>query len=147
MAKTDGSGTKLLQSGVVPNSTEYGRFRVRQLRGRVGQKVGTAEGLSRTPLTKPTLNSTHAYLTGEFIVDPQFLGTGLSPSRETMMRSVADAAGIETYDPVSPTPPEGVDPEDDDIQRPTGVRPFRKAELIKLCEELDDTPDQREWTP
>lgn len=147
MAQTDDEGEKLLPRGVIPDSREYERFRVRQLRGRIGMKVGTNEGISRNPLKKPTLNSLYAYLTGEFFVSPQVMGTPLSPDRESIMRAVADEADIITYDPVSPTPPKGVDPEDDDVDRPAGIRPFHKPELIDLCRALDKRDDKREWTP
>jgi hypothetical protein len=105
-------------------------------RGRIAHIVGCKTNWE-SPLDKRTLNSVHAYLTGEFYTPPGALNTPESPDfepRADIMVAVAAEADI-------------ADPEswavDGESTMPKG---FRSHELVALIEELKERGDRRSWT-
>lgn len=117
---------------------------------RIGHIVGTNETHGNT-LKKATMNSAHAYLTGEFYASPERLGTERSPPTPRMRRGLAAAAGAEpTEAEVAVGGGEDGDGEDDDDDASEPAfceRPFRKGELVQIAEALVESDDMREWTP
>jgi hypothetical protein len=104
-------------------------------RGRIAHIVGT-KTYWETPLDKRTLNSVHAYLTGEFYTPPAALNTPDSPDfepRADIMAAVVAESDI-------------ADPELWAGEGGPAPRGFRSHELVALIEELNERGDNRSWT-
>lgn len=105
-----------------------------ELRGKIAVLVGCNTNW-RTPLSKSTLNSVYAYMTGEFHVQPARIHHQDATPRSEILLSVVYAAGIGDPDDRW-TPTNGETP-----------RELRRDELQKLYEVMSDRGDQRSWTP
>lgn len=112
---------------------EMGR---RELREKVAVMVG-CRPYGRSPLRKTTLNSAHAYLTGEFYYPRAARRNENHPewkSRDEVQYAVVAETGIG-------------EPEDEWMPPPGPDRPYFKTEELRtLVEEMQDTGDQRDWT-
>lgn len=134
-------------------SNEFSEMRVWEVVKRIGYIVGTNESHSNN-LQKRTMNSAHAYLTGEFFVSPDRIGTPMSPDTARLRGALATAAGVEAVDPeVDVTPKEEREENDgEDDDEPEDIshvceRPFRKGELVQIANALVNADDERSWTP
>lgn len=117
----------------------------RELRAKIAHKTGHRP--PRTRLTKPILNSAHAYLTGEFHTDKWDMEPGVPP-REDILRDTVGVALQALYD--------GDPPENAPLVEYRGIigdkpgdlhtRPMRKAELQDFIRAMERTGDQRDWT-
>lgn len=103
------------------------------LRLRIAKTVGL-KTRPDTPFGKLDLNSIHAYLTGEHHFPKWQWGTGQSSSFTDLRVAVAEAAGVTGY----ALSPEALD---DGAEQPK--RPYRKSELIEMCERIEGSKDQR----
>jgi len=99
-----------------------------KLRAAIGRCVGVNQN-PYGPLTMDTLNSIYAYRTGEFIYEPRFHSTPLSPGLAVCRIEVAAEFGIGDF-PFDPN-----------------ARPFRVQELRRIAAGLSASEDEREWLP
>lgn len=105
-----------------------------EYRTKIARLVGTMERPS-TGLTKPTLNSLHAYLTGEFVTQPSEVYAE-GPSKERIKELVAAECDLEDY----------IERAGDMVHHGLGDRDFRIDELKDIQREMDDRGDQRDWS-
>lgn len=103
------------------------KLRREDIRLRIARKVGLNTKFD-SPFTLRDLNSIYAYLTGGHHFPKWQYRTKLSPTAPTVRLAVAKAAGVDGFI-------EGVDG--------TPERPFRKMELITLCEAIEEGEDNR----
>jgi hypothetical protein len=132
-----------------------GRPKNRELRAKIARKA--AHRPPEHGLNKAILNSVHAWLTGEFYVQPGFLKPGYPPKPE-LLEAVLDEA-IRAYDS-HPTDPEDesdrldhpvtalLDKRDevaelDDTEPPQSLT---KTELRQLLNAMSTSSDQRAWS-
>lgn len=126
----------------IPDSeTPVAEYTVKQLRARIAYKAGMRRRPD-SPLTMSTLNSVHAYLTGEFAVRPAVINTPKSPGREKLREEMAVLVYNESdgqhMDEYVPSTDEGGE---------INPRAFRRSELEGIFRQMITTDDQREWTP
>lgn len=116
-----------------------GSSTVAELRTAICRAVGV-NSVPRTPLTKPTFNSLHAYFTGRFFIKPARLYNPDSPDRPELKQTVAVQVSINSTES---EPMAGYFVHVDYV----GDRPWNKPELRATVDAMRQSGDQREWTP
>jgi hypothetical protein len=117
----------------------------RQLRATISAKTGHRPPASM--VTKPILNSVHAYLTGEFYEDP-----GAIRPYHISRNELTEAVLTECLDVIEETPrldgyEEGLkDLRDKAATADKVVRSLNKSELQALVYCMNERGDQRSWT-
>lgn len=125
-----------------------------ELRAKIAQRTGHRP--PRHAVTKPMLNSLHAWFTAEYFVKPARLRPGVPPKRELLEQVVLDAvAAYENH----PTDPDEDDRDDhpadalldylDDVKDTPDTqtaRAMNKDELRQFVAAMDTSGDQRAWT-
>lgn len=97
-------------------------LRREDIRLRIAGRVGLNPKNSDSAFGLANLNAIHGYLAGEHAFPKELYNTQLSPAKHTVRRDIAHAIDMETY---------------------SGVRPFRRSELITICEAVEDQGDKR----
>lgn len=107
-----------------------------EIRLRIAQPVGLRTDY-HSAFGKKDLNSIYAYLTGEHYFPKRDYNTPQSPDIEELRVQVAIRTPINAYI---------LTPDDiaDGLTQPERV--YRKAELIELCEAVEQSSDQRPYT-
>lgn len=109
----------------------------RELRVKIARMAGHNEASYDTVLTKGTLNSVYAYVTGEFACDPWALHRPAScdfEERSKVMWDVAIEFGLDDWFP-----------DIEDTEERERVPDFSKANLETIYETLCETDDERDW--
>jgi len=135
-------------------SKSVGEMTNAELRAKVAQRTGHRP--PRHAVTKPILNSLHAWFTGGFYLKPARLKPGVPPKRELLKRVVLCA--IAAYENHPPNPDDDArsdHPADalldylDDLQATPDhmtARAMNKSELQQLVAAMDTNEDRRGWT-
>lgn len=99
-------------------------------------------------LTKPVLNSLHAWLTGEFYSDTPVVLPGRPPRREMVEATVTESCGALCGPDTEPDECPFAAYREHLVESGSGdrLREFRRAELLAIVDAMDATDDQRSWT-
>ena len=124
-----------------------------ELRAKLAQRTGHRP--PRHGVTKPMLNSLHAWFTGEFYLKPASLKPGVPPKRELLEQVVRDAIAAYENHPTDPDDDRADHPADalldylDDVQATPDhqtARAMNKSELQQFVAAMDTNEDRRGWT-
>ena len=125
-----------------------------ELRAKIAQRTGHRP--PRHAVTKPMLNSLHAWFTGGYFVKPAQLKPGFPPKRELLEQVVLDAVAAYENHPTDPDDDDRADHPADalldylDVVKDTPdhqtARAMNKSELHQFVNAMDTSGDNRAWT-
>lgn len=125
-----------------------------ELRAKIAQRTGHRP--PRHAVTKPMLNSLHAWFTGEYYLKPGRLRPGVPPKRELLEQVILDAVAAYENHPTDPDEDDRDDHPADalldyldavkDTPDAQTARAMNKSELHQFVNAMDTSGDQRGWT-